>query len=64
MKAEYGYMGKMLFVDLTNGETHEDRTIDFEELKWEYYRAMGLDCTTGVIEQGHIEDLGLRTLLG
>jgi aldehyde:ferredoxin oxidoreductase len=41
----------------------KDRTIDFEELKWEYYRAMGFDCKTGAIEQGHIEDLGLQTLL-
>ena len=28
MKAEYGYMGKMLFVDLTNRKTHEE---DFSE---------------------------------
>ena len=24
MKAEYGYMGRMLFVDLTNRKTHEE----------------------------------------
>ena len=28
MKAEYGYMGKMLFVDLSNGKTHEEELSD------------------------------------
>jgi aldehyde:ferredoxin oxidoreductase len=28
MKAQYGYMGKMLFVDLTNGRIHEEELTD------------------------------------
>jgi len=41
----------------------KDRTIDFEELKWEYCRAVGVDCKTGAIGEGYIEDLGLQALL-
>jgi aldehyde:ferredoxin oxidoreductase len=56
MKAQYGYMGKMLFVDLTNRKVHE-------ELKQEYYRAMGFDFATGAIQTEEITRLGLQDIL-
>jgi hypothetical protein len=31
MKTEYGYMGKMLFVDLTNRKIHEEEIFFIQE---------------------------------
>jgi aldehyde:ferredoxin oxidoreductase len=41
----------------------KDVTIDFEELKRQYYEAMGYDAQTGNIRKETAENLGLRDIL-
>jgi aldehyde:ferredoxin oxidoreductase len=41
----------------------KDITIDFEDLKRQYYEAMGFDTKTGAIRKDRIEALGLQDIL-
>ncbi len=38
-------------------------TLDFEELKRQYYEAMSMDYVTGKIHPDQIKDLGLQDIL-
>jgi len=54
--------GRLAGVPRSRSALSNDRTIDFEEPKWEYCRAMGFDCKTGAIGEAH-RGFGLQTLL-
>jgi aldehyde:ferredoxin oxidoreductase len=41
----------------------KDVTLDIEELKRQYYEAMGMDFATGKIRRDRIEALGLQDIL-